>query len=89
MTKSIMNKDVFQTAHDSSQHTDPVLLHPLGGPKSLRVAIDVVAKHRALQLFDRANPKDAKQVLAMWLRDADYLDAVEQIADAAKPATDT
>jgi uncharacterized protein (DUF2336 family) len=44
---------------------------------------------RALQLFDRANPPDAKQVLAMWTRDADYMDAVEQIADAAKPATES
>jgi uncharacterized protein (DUF2336 family) len=44
---------------------------------------------RALQLFDRANPQDAKQVLKMWCRDADYLDAVEEIADAAKPATES
>lgn len=35
---------------------------------------------RALQLFDRANPEAAKQVLRMWRRDADYLDAVERVA---------
>lgn len=44
---------------------------------------------RALQLYDRAKPQDAKEVIKMWSRDADFLDAVEQIADEAKPATDT
>ena len=41
---------------------------------------------RALQLFDRANLDAAKQVLKMWCREADYLDAVERVAGAAKPA---
>lgn len=39
---------------------------------------------RALQLFDRANPEAAKQVVKMWCRDPGYQDAIEQIAGAAK-----
>lgn len=44
---------------------------------------------RALQLFDRANPEAAQQVVKMWCRDPGYLDAIEQIADAMKTAEDT
>ena len=43
---------------------------------------------RTLQLFDRASPEAAKQVVKMWRRDPGYQDAIEQIAAATRPAED-
>lgn len=44
---------------------------------------------RTLQLFDRASPEAAKQVVKMWCRDPDYQDAIEQVAATTATTEDT
>lgn len=52
--------------------------------QSGKSVVDPKDLSRALQLFDRANPQAAKEVLRLWSRDPGYQDAVEQIAAVVK-----